>query len=197
VLFPLKYTDTNHWVTLEIICCWILGIFIGFLPFVWHQTLPITRCYYHDVVTEGYQIFRLVFVIIIPFCVLCTIYVMIYRIILYQLKHENLFKPSFCCQTDSQSCIHLATRREIKVTINVFLIILFFIICWLPLNVIKVIKSLYPEKHIPDYLIAVGIILTHFNSALNPLMYAYHLKDFRQAICKLFACRRRASSEDY
>lgn len=39
-----------------------------------------------------------------------------------------------------------------------------------------------------------AIILSHFNSAVNPLLYAYHLKDFRGALSRLFHCTSQPDS---
>lgn len=39
-----------------------------------------------------------------------------------------------------------------------------------------------------------AIILSHFNSAVNPLLYAYHLKDFRGALSRLFHCASQPDS---
>lgn len=107
---------------------------------------------------------------------------------------------AYCCfhkHAESQMCIHAATRREIKVTINVFIIVVFFTLCWLPLNIAKSVKILCTTCHVPDILITCGIILTHFNSAVNPLLYAYHLRDFRSAIVKLVGLQRRDSEINY
>lgn len=85
-------------------------------------------------------------------------------------------------------------KREIKVTLNIFIIVLFFMLCWLPLNVMKSIKISCTTCIIPESFITYGIVLTHFNSAINPLMYAYHLRDFRHEILKLLGCRRREAT---
>jgi hypothetical protein len=42
-----------------------------------------------------------------------------------------------------------------------------------------------------------AIILSHFNSAINPLLYAYHLKDFRGALSQLFGCRAQQAESQY
>lgn len=85
-MYPLEYTKIQSWAKFEIALCWLLGSVVGFLPLVWHAELPITRCFYHDVVTEGYQIFRFVFVILAPAVLIFAIYGMIYKVVLYQVK---------------------------------------------------------------------------------------------------------------
>lgn len=83
-----------------------------------------------------------------------------------------------------------AQKREVKATQNLAVIVFFFIICWIPLYTVNTIKAFMPELDIPNPLTYVCIIITHLNSAINPLLYAYHLRDFRAAlkglICTVF-----------
>lgn len=75
-----------------------------------------------------------------------------------------------------------AQKREVKATQNLAIIVFFFIICWIPLYTINAIKAFRPELDIPNPLTYFCIIFSHLNSAINPLLYAYHLKDFRAAL---------------
>lgn len=75
-----------------------------------------------------------------------------------------------------------AQKREVKATQNLAIIVFFFIICWIPLYTINAVKAFVPELDIPNPLTYVCIIISHLNSAINPLLYAYHLKDFRAAL---------------
>lgn len=43
-------------------------------------------------------------------------------------------------------------------------------------------QAFYPKFHVPIELLNFTIILSHANSALNPFLYAYHLKEFRLAM---------------
>lgn len=83
-----------------------------------------------------------------------------------------------------------AQKREVKATQNLAIIVFFFIVCWIPLYTINAIKAFMPELDIPNPLTYFCIIFSHLNSAINPLLYAYHLKDFRAAlkglICTVF-----------
>ena len=85
IIFPLKYLEMKKSVCCEIMFCWTLGSIVGFLPFVWHRDLPFAKCYYNDVITESYQMFRHIFVILFPTFLIFTIYVIIYKIVLHQV----------------------------------------------------------------------------------------------------------------
>ncbi len=84
-----------------------------------------------------------------------------------------------------------AQKREVKATQNLSIIVLFFVICWLPLYTVNCVKAFCPDCDIHESLTIFGIILSHFNSAVNPLLYAYHLKDFRGALLRLFRCKKK------
>lgn len=75
-----------------------------------------------------------------------------------------------------------AQKREVKATQNLAIIVFFFIICWIPLYTMNAVKTFMPELDIPNPLTYVCIIVSHLNSAINPLLYAYHLRDFRAAL---------------
>lgn len=75
-----------------------------------------------------------------------------------------------------------AQKREVKATQNLSIIVLFFIICWMPLYTINCIKAFCPDCYIHEKFTFFSIILSHLNSAVNPLLYAYHLRDFRAAL---------------
>uniref|UniRef100_A0A182QSG8 G-protein coupled receptors family 1 profile domain-containing protein n=1 Tax=Anopheles farauti TaxID=69004 RepID=A0A182QSG8_9DIPT len=81
--------------------------------------------------------------------------------------------------------LRAAQNREVKATQNLSIIVLFFMICWMPLHTINCIVAFCPQCHINAPVMLFVITLSHLNSALNPLLYAYHLKDFRAALKKL------------
>lgn len=75
-----------------------------------------------------------------------------------------------------------AQKREVKATQNLSIIVLFFMICWIPLYTINCIKAFCSSCEIDLRITLSCIVLSHFNSAINPLLYAYHLRDFRLAL---------------
>lgn len=87
-----------------------------------------------------------------------------------------------------------AQKREVKATQNLSIIVAFFMICWIPLYTINCINAFCKQCFINESVIYFGIILSHLNSAINPLLYAYHLKDFRGALLRLFTCTHQPDS---
>lgn len=83
-----------------------------------------------------------------------------------------------------------AQKREVKATQNLAIIVLFFMICWIPLYTINCILAFCNTCQVDSTFMFSCIILSHLNSAGNPLLYAYHLRDFRAALknffCNLF-----------
>lgn len=78
--------------------------------------------------------------------------------------------------------------REVQTTIVLFITVLFFAICWVPLYVIDVMFSLAPQSlSITIETINGLIVLRHFNSVLNPFLYAYHMRGFKFALKQIFA----------
>lgn len=90
-----------------------------------------------------------------------------------------------------------AQRREVKAAQNLAIIVLFFIICWIPLYTINCIKAFCPSCDPPLPLTNFCIILSHLNSAVNPLLYAYHLRDFRAALRNMLCPCSRIETNDH
>lgn len=78
-----------------------------------------------------------------------------------------------------------ARKRDVKATQNLSIIVLFFMICWIPLYTINCIQAFCRDCVVHPKLTLFCIILSHLNSAVNPVLYAYHLKDFRAALKNL------------
>lgn len=89
------------------------------------------------------------------------------------------------------------SRREVKKARKLSIIVFFFMICWIPLYLSNTLEA-FLISHQPAWLVDTFIILSHLNSALNPILYAYHMRDFREAM-KNFLCKcvvRRESLRD-
>ncbi|KAL6264829.1 hypothetical protein P5V15_004924 [Pogonomyrmex californicus] len=209
ILHPMGYSRTVRTKTaIGIICvCWIAGILVGFLPLFGWNTGQINdhRCIFTNVMDYNYLVFLYFATIIFPALLIAAFYAHIYRVIVKQLQQIVTMDPSDggggggtvrrlgVLRLGGRGggnhhggtmlrVLGAARKREVKATQNLSRIVLFFIVCWFPLYTINCVMAFCPGCEVDDFLMKFCIILSHINSVGNPLLYAYHLKDFRIAL---------------
>ncbi|KAL1494596.1 hypothetical protein ABEB36_010169 [Hypothenemus hampei] len=79
-------------------------------------------------------------------------------------------------------------RAEHKAARTLGIIMGAFMLCWLPFFLWYVTTSLCEECRTPEWLIGMLFWVGYFNSALNPLIYAYFNRDFREAFKDTLLC---------
>ncbi|XP_020279881.1 allatostatin-A receptor-like isoform X2 [Pseudomyrmex gracilis] len=89
-------------------------------------------------------------------------------------------------------------RGRRRVTRLVFVVVGVFAVCWCPIQVILVIKSLdlYPLTTGTIMLQIASHILAYTNSCVNPILYAFLSDNFRKAFRKLIYCKPRPESNN-
>ena len=103
-------------------------------------------------------------------------------------KLNGIRSRPFVSRLDNKKCQRtLYSRREVKKARKLLIIVIFFMICWIPLYLSNTLEA-FLISHQPAWLVDTFIILSHLNSALNPILYAYHMRDFREAM-KNFLCK--------
>ncbi|XP_076160364.1 adenosine receptor A2b isoform X2 [Ptiloglossa arizonensis] len=188
ILHPMGYSRTVRTKTaIGIICvCWIAGTLIGFLPLLgWNAGKKSNeKCIFTEVMDYDYLVFLYFATIIFPALLIAAFYAHIYRVVVkQQMVTMNPGRRSGNQTTGTMlRLLGAARKREVKATQNLSRIVIFFIICWFPLYTINCVMAFCPRCKVNDVLMNFCIILSHLNSAGNPLLYAYHLKDFRAAL---------------
>ncbi|XP_069668988.1 uncharacterized protein [Periplaneta americana] len=208
ILHPMGYSRNVRTKTaIGIICvCWVSGTLVGFLPLLgWHNTANEmeVECLFTKVMDYNYLVFLYFATIIAPALLLAAFYAHIYRVVLKQLRQIVTMNPtggrSPASTGGSGTMLRMlgaAQKREVKATQNLSIIVLFFIICWIPLYTINCVQAFCQDCVIPLPLTNFCIILSHANSAVNPLLYAYHLRDFRAALKNLLCCMFASKEEN-
>lgn len=191
ILNPLRYksimTPNNSFIL--IVTAWIVAFLSGLMPLMgWHKPPPLHGyCIFVHVIDMTYLVyfFSLVY-FYLPLIIMLVIYIQIYLAVRKQL-HGTVggMQPGNAGK-------HGAGIKEFKTATSLFTIIFFFMFCWAPLHVMNGISLLCPQCNIPPIILNIGIILTHANSALNPIMYVYKLKSFRKSFKKVFLCGNAA-----
>ncbi|XP_006118884.2 adenosine receptor A3 [Pelodiscus sinensis] len=181
VKLPTRYriitTKRRIWVALGI--CWLLSLLTGFIPmFGWNQrstqkdpeSLNELQCHFPSVMRMDYMVYFSFFgLILIPLLLMCVLYIEIFHIIRTKL---------------SQNATHAKATgvfygKEFKTAKSLALVLFLFAVSWLPLAILNSIKHFCAECRVPQMLMYVSILLSHSNSAMNPIVYACKIKKFK------------------
>ncbi|KAH8277015.1 hypothetical protein KR026_003912 [Drosophila bipectinata] len=119
------------------------------------------------------------------------------------LQISQIPKPRPSIQVEQSTITTM--RRERKAARTLGIIMSAFLICWLPFFLWYIVSSLCDSCITPRLLVGILFWIGYFNSALNPIIYAYFNRDFRAAFKKtlkslcpfLFRyCRRGRGRDD-
>ncbi|XP_053106668.1 adenosine receptor A3-like [Hemicordylus capensis] len=167
-------TQRRIWVALG--TSWLVSLLIGLLPmFGWNQRDPHSssylKCYYRAVMSMDYVVYFSFFSwIVVPLLIMCVLYAAIFYIMQTKLK-QNV--------TGAKEG-RIFYGKEFKMVKSLALVFFLFIISWVPLIVINSFTLFCQTCSIPLYLLDVAILLSHANSAMNPVVYAFRIKKFRE-----------------
>lgn len=174
-----------------VIACWMVAIVVGLTPMLGWNNLEKLRqtngtvgadflvtCKFENVISMEYMVYFNFFGWVLPPLVLMLL---IYAEIFYMI-HKQLNKKVTANQTDP-------TRyygKELKLAKSLALVLFLFAVSWLPLHILNCITLFCPSCDNSMCLLYVAILLSHGNSAVNPIVYAFRIKKFRNAFAKIW-----------
>ncbi|XP_049788572.1 adenosine receptor A2a [Schistocerca nitens] len=168
----------------SIICaCWAAGLVVGLLPVLgWHQGAgQDARCVFDEIMDHGYLVFVYFATIVAPVLLLAFFYAHIYQVV-----RKQVLSPTAGSVPLVFSSMHsFQQQRDVRTAQQLAVIVAFFALCWLPLYTLNCVQAFRPSWRPPSAALNACIVLSHLNSAGNPLLYAYHLRDFRAAFRSL------------
>ncbi|KAM8818427.1 adenosine receptor A2a isoform 1-T3 [Rhynchonycteris naso] len=197
IRIPLRYNGlvTGARAKGIIAICWVLSFAIGLTPMLgWNSCTLLTEdgnnsqiceadqvaCLFEDVVPMNYMVYYNFFAcVLVPLLLMLGIYLRIFLAARRQLKQmESQPLPGERARSTLQKEVHAAKSLAIIVGL--------FALCWLPLHIINCFTFFCPEcSHAPPWLMYLAIILSHSNSVVNPFIYAYRIREFRQTFRKI------------
>ncbi|XP_030586006.1 adenosine receptor A1-like isoform X2 [Archocentrus centrarchus] len=194
VKIPTRYSIivTNRRAYVAVCLCWILSFLTGLVPMTgWNNydalgNLSSSReivCEFTSVIRMDYMVYFNFFVCVVPpLLIMMCLYGEIFRVIRKQLNR----RAEATCDGEKYF------RKELKLAKSLALVVFLFAVCWLPIHIMNCITLFCPECT-PQFASKVGIFMSHVNSALNPLVYAFRMKHFRatliQIIRRSMACK--------
>ncbi|XP_066997355.1 octopamine receptor beta-2R isoform X1 [Anabrus simplex] len=106
---------------------------------------------------------------------------------LHEVHHGELGVPH---STPTKDRNIIKMKREHKAARTLGIIMGTFILCWLPffLWYVSTVLCGHETCPCPDIVVALVFWIGYFNSTLNPLIYAYFNRDFREAFRNTLQC---------
>ncbi|KAM5205465.1 adenosine receptor A1 isoform 1-T4 [Hipposideros larvatus] len=192
---PLRYKEvvTPRRAVVAIAGCWILSFLVGLTPmFGWNNLSevqrawaangsvgePVIKCEFEKVISMEYMVYFNFFVWVLPpLLLMVLIYLEVFHLI-----RKQLAKKVSASTGDPQKYY----GKELRIAKSLALVLVLFALSWLPLHVLNCITLFCPSCHKPSVLIYIAIFLTHGNSAMNPIVYAFRIQKFRVTFLKIW-----------
>ncbi|XP_018416544.1 PREDICTED: adenosine receptor A2b [Nanorana parkeri] len=199
IKIPLRYKSlvTGKRARAVIAVFWILSFVMGLTPLMgWNcmegdcgsnETISgrnrTVSCLFEKVVTMTYMVYFNFFgCVLLPLLIMLGIYIKIFMVARKQLRQIELK----CVGADTS---RTTLQKEVNAAKSLSIIVGLFAFCWLPIHILNCITLFDPEFHKrkPEWVMNVAIILSHANSVVNPIIYAYKIRDFRYTFRKIIS----------
>ncbi|CAM4610504.1 adenosine receptor A1 [Lepidochelys kempii] len=195
VKIPLRYKSvvTPKRAAVAIACCWIVSLLVGLTPmFGWNNlnkirrtqevnashTAFVIRCQFENVISMEYMVYFNFFVWVLPpLLLMLIIYLEVFNLIRKQLDKKVSSNSS-----DPQKYY----GKELKIAKSLALVLFLFALSWIPLHTLNCITLFCSSCQTPSILTYIAIFLTHGNSAMNPIVYAFRIKKFRTTFLQIW-----------
>ncbi|KAM9338412.1 adenosine A2a receptor b [Symphorus nematophorus] len=204
---PLRYNSlvTGPRAKGIIALCWVLSVGIGLTPMLgwnrgWNSTATntssshcpegLTECLFEGVVTMDYMVYFNFFgCVLVPLLFMLVIYVHIFMAARRQLRLMGLkvaHMPAPGEITSSSGTSRSTLQKEVHAAKSLAIIVGLFALCWLPLHIINCFHYLCSDcERLHIWVMNIAIILSHANSVVNPFIYAYRIREFRQTFRRI------------
>ena len=84
-------------------------------------------------------------------------------------------------------------QKEVRAANTLAMIVGTFIILWMPGIVSLFIMAITKNRDFHIDILELSTILVHLNSAIDPIIYAYRMRNIREALNQFFKCFKRTN----
>ncbi|XP_021254356.1 opsin-VA-like isoform X2 [Numida meleagris] len=127
---------------------------------------------------------------IIAFFTTCFIVPLLVILVSYGKLLQKLTKVS-----DTQSRLRTARKPERQVTRMVVVMIIAFLVCWMPYATFSILVTAYPSIELDPHLAAIPAFFSKTATVYNPIIYVFMNKQFRKCLIRMFSCSAVETAE--
>lgn len=205
IKYPFTYQNnvTMKRALAMIVVAWCIAILIGLIPVFGWNLGPTDdgKCSFVGVIGMDYMVYFNFFVcVLVPLVTVFAIYIYIFCIVKQQMAKISALE---IVQGDEDRNRRKHFKREIKAAKSLAFVIGLFALSWLPIHMLNTLTFLCGEMctEKTGSLLLCAILLSHCNSFINPVLYAYGNSKFRLAfrrmLCNASIGHGLSRDEDY
>ncbi|XP_039175101.1 adenosine receptor A1 isoform X1 [Crotalus tigris] len=186
VKIPIRYKNvmTPKRAGVAIGCCWLISFLVGMTPlFGWNRLREKNytfnnSCQFERVITMEYMVYFNFFGWVLPPLVLMLIiYIEVFKIIRKQLNKKFGSNSAYP---------EKYYGKELQIAKSLALVLFLFALCWLPLHICNCVNLFSVKSEALEKFTSIAICMTHWNSAMNPIVYAFRIKKFRTTFLQIW-----------
>jgi 7 transmembrane receptor (rhodopsin family) len=76
--------------------------------------------------------------------------------------------------SNTTQTVNSQRKEEEEAAKTLSMIVGSFLICWLPVTITYFVFAVTKNRQFNEEILGIFMVLSHFNSAIDPLIYAYH-----------------------
>ncbi|XP_071541808.1 QRFP-like peptide receptor isoform X2 [Panulirus ornatus] len=151
---------------------------------------------------RSYETYMLVLVLLLPTCVMTAAYAAIGNAIINMMVQRRSITGKGQ-MANGVLLLNGATRgrrreteeSEVRQVVSMLVVVVvLFVVCWAPILVVNVLKSyaiLPAYSTTMKHIATAADLLSYCNSCVNPIVYGFMSRNFRESSWQVLCCRRR------
>lgn len=178
-------------------CVWIVVVLYVIIPLIlgW-QDLGFVPGYAQCSIVHLSETAKL-----IHYCIVLFVFLFLPLVIttvsyykVYKQIHQHNLDVAPSLQNRSSGPEGRISAQEVRLSKSLFAVVLAFLVCWIPLWVIVLLKRFYIEYTLPRSVELLCMFFLYLSNTINPFIYAGMNRVFRREFRSIIMCGRMANT---